>query len=264
MLTATGKALKPYPGFSQISAFRQGWVGLFPLRDRTAVVAVYDSREISDQEMLDRLPIVAGLPIRGDCVVSGLNPAIHKRAWIGNCVAVGESAFALEPLDSVQLHIAHNCISQLMALFPAEPNHFPEAQIYNQIIRRVATNLRDFQASHYKLNRRFDEPLWDRCRDVPAPQTLERKLEVFSARGRVPLNDDEGFEEEGWESLFIGHGLIPESYDPRVDAIPEEELIALVHKRLHTVAEQTVAMPAIDDFLTGARAEEPAEAALGG
>lgn len=263
MLIASGKGLQPHPGFSQITAFRQGWVGLFPLKDRTAVTAAYDSREISDQTMLDRLPILASLPISGDCVVSNLTNAIRKRAWVGNCVAVGESAFSLEPLDAVQLHIAHHCISQLMSLFPVAADDFLEAEIYNRIICRAATNVRDFQAAHYKLNRRFDEPLWDRCRDVPAGQTLERKLEVFSARGRVPLYDDESFSEEDWESLFIGHGLIPQSHDPRVDAIPEQELIATVQNRLQTIAELVASMPAVDEFLSRAFAEESREA-LGG
>jgi tryptophan halogenase len=250
MLVASGKALRPYPGFSQISAFRQGWIGLFPLQDRTAVVAAYDSRQISDREILDSLPVLAKLPIAGDAVVSSLAQGIRKRSWVGNCVAVGESAFALESLDALQLHSAHYCISQLITLFPVEAGAFPEVELYDRIIRTVAINLRDFQAAHYKLNRRFDEPLWDRCRDAPAAETLQRKLDVFAARGRIPLYDDETFEELDWESLFVGHGLIPQSYDPRVDAVPEREHIAGVHKRLETIVELVGAMPEIDEFLS--------------
>ena len=264
MLVASGKVLRPYPGFSQISAFRQGWVGLFPLQDRTAVVAAYDSRQISDREMLDSLPVLAKLPISGDAVVSSLGQGIRRRTWVGNCVAVGESAASLEPLDAVQLHIAHNCISQLMTLFPVEADAFPEAELYDRIIRRVAINLRDFQAAHYKLNRRFDEPLWDRCRDLAVPDTLQRKLDVFAARGHVPLYDDETFQDHGWESLFIGHGLMPQSYDPRVDAVPEQELIARVNQRLQDIVSLVEAMPPIDDFIAGAAQPAPAEVSLSG
>jgi tryptophan halogenase len=259
MLAVSGNALRPYPGFSQISAFRQGWAGLFPLQDRTAVLAAYDSRQISDQELLDRLPILAKLPINGDAVVSNLSQGIRKRLWVGNCVAVGESAFSLEPLDAVQLHIAHNCISQLMTLFPVEADAFREAELYDRIIRRVAINLRDFQAAHYKLNRRFDEPLWDRCRDTAVPETLQRKLDVFTARGRVPLYDDEAFPAESWESTFIGHGLMPQSYDPRVDAMPEQEHIALVQRRLQDIVGLVEGMPSVDDFIASAEPHRQAE-----
>ena len=259
MLVASGKVLRPYPGFSQISAFRQGWVGLFPLQDRTAVVAAYDSCQISDQAMLDSVPALANLPISGDAVVSNLSQGIRKRTWVGNCVAVGESAFSLELLDGVQLHTAHNCISQLMTLFPVEADTFREAEVYDRIIRRVAINLRDFQAAHYKLNRRFDAPLWDRCRDAAVPETLQRKLDVFAARGRVPLYDDETFQEPDWESLFIGHGLMPQSYDPRVDAIPEQEHIVQVQQRLQDIAGLVEAVPLVDDFIAVGEFQRQAE-----
>ena len=259
MIVASAKALNPLPGFSQISAFRHGWVGLFPLQDRTAVVAAYDSRQTSDQALLQDLPALANLPISGAAVVSSLAQGIRKRTWVGNCVAVGESAFSLEPLDAVQLHIAHNCISQLMTLFPVEADIFREADLYDRIIRRVATNLRDFQVAHYKLNRRFDVALWDRCRDAPVPETLQRKLHVFAARGRVPLYDDETFQEQDWECLFAGHGVTPQSYDPRVDAAPEQELIHLVQKRLQDIVSLLDDMPSVDDFVARSKLEQQAE-----
>jgi tryptophan halogenase len=136
-----------------------------------------------------------------------------------------------------------------MTLFPVEAGSFPEAQLYDRIIRRLAVNLRDFQLAHYKLNRRFDMPFWDGPREAAVPETLQRKLDIFTARGRVPLNDDETFQEQDWESLFIGHGLMPQSYDPRVDAIPEQEHIALVQARMNDIAGLVQAMPSVDDFI---------------
>lgn len=249
MLVSSGPVLRPRPSFSQISAFEQGWVGLFPLQDRTAVVAVYDSRQISDQEVAQNLSRLAGMPISGDAVVSELGQGMRKRCWVGNCVAVGEAAFSLEPLDAAQLHIAHNCISQLMALFPVEAGSFPEAETFDDIMRFVATNLRDFQAAHYKLNQRLGEPLWDRCRKGEVPGTLQRKLDVFAARGHVPLYDFETFQDHGWASLFIGHGLLPQDYDPRLDALPEDEQVGHVHRRMQDVVRLVEAMPAVDAFI---------------
>lgn len=259
MLVASARGLKPLPAFSQISAFRHGWTGLFPLQDRTAVIAAYDSRETSDQAVLDDLPALANMSIAGDAVVSDLSQAIRRRAWVGNCVAIGDSAFSLEPLDGAQLHIVHYCISQLMTLFPVEADAFPEAELYDRIIRRLAVNLRDFQVAHYKLNCRFDMPFWDRCRDAPVPETLQRKLDLFAARGRVPLNDDEIFQEQDWESLFIGHGLMPQSYDPRVDAIPEQEHIAQVQARLNDIVGLVEGMAPVDDFIAGVNSEQAAD-----
>ena len=260
MLVASAKGLKPLPAFCQISAFRHGWIGLFPLQDRTAVVAAYDSRETSDRVLLEDLPALANMPIRGDAIVSDLSQGVRRRAWVGNCVAIGDSAFSLEPLDGAQLHILHYCISQLMTLFPVEAGAFPEAALYDRIIRRLAVNLRDFQLAHYKLNRRFDMPFWDGRRDAPVPETLQRKLDLFTARGRVPLYDDETFQEQDWENLFIGHGLMPQSYDPRVDAIPEQEHIAQVQARLNDIVGLVEAMAPVDDFIADIDPRRAAEA----
>jgi tryptophan halogenase len=143
-----------------------------------------------------------------------------------------------------------------MTLFPVEASAFPEAQLYDRVIRRLAVNLRDFQLAHYKLNRCFDMSFWDGCRDASVPETLQRKLDIFTARGRVPLYDDETFQEQDWESLFIGHGLMPQSYDPRVDAIPEQEHIALVQARLNDVVGLVEGMAPVDDFIAGVNAQQ--------
>jgi tryptophan halogenase len=145
-----------------------------------------------------------------------------------------------------------------MTLFPATAREMPEAIAYNQSIRAFACNARDFQAAHYKLNQRFDEPLWDRCREMSIPDTLERKINLFAARGGVTLLDEETFFEQNWTLLFLGHGLEPEGYDPRIDVVADEAHIELVQERLRSVAELARNMPSVEQFLS---ADEPVEAA---
>jgi tryptophan halogenase len=264
MIAASGRRIQPTPAFCQISAFRDGWIGIFPLQDRTAVVAAYDSGLRSDREMVESLPVIAQLPIAGDAVVSELRQGIRERCWVGNCVAVGEAAFSLEPLDGVQLHIAHSCVSHLMAFFPVESFAFPEAAIYDSRIRSIAENMRDFQAAHYKLNRRFDDVLWDRSRDAPCPATLQSRIDLFAARGDVALYQSEAFDAQNWANLFLGHGLMPETYDPRVDLVPEDQLITRVHQRLQDIVGLVGAMPLVDDFLTDSVPQARPEVVQGG
>ena len=263
MITVSGKRLQPTPAFSQISAFRDGWIGIFPLQDRTAVVAAYDSQLRSDREMVESLPVIARLPVAGEAVVSGLQQGIRERTWVGNCVAVGEAAFSLEPLDGVQLHIVHSCISHLMAFFPVESGAFPEAAIYDGRVRSIAENMHDFQAAHYKLNRRFDDVLWDRCRDAPCSPSLQSRIDLFAARGDVASYQNEAFDAQNWASLFLGHGLVPESYDPRVDLLPEQEHIAKVHQRLQDIHALVGSMPPVDDFLINLKPQAQPEVLQG-
>lgn len=258
MITATGPRLNGLPAFSQVSAFRGGWVGLYPLQDRTAVVAVYSSAILQDRDVVDQIGVLARIPISGEAVVSELNQGLLSAPWIGNCVAVGEAAAALEPLDGVTLHVAQGCISHLMDLFPATAGEMLEAIAYNRSVRAFAANIRDFQAAHYKLNRRFDEPLWDRCREMEVPQALQRKIDLFAARAGVTLYDDETFFEQNWSLLFLGHGIDPEGYDPRIDVLPDEAHIERVQQRLRIVAQLAKSMPTVEQFLG---IDQPAEAA---
>jgi tryptophan halogenase len=183
---------------------------------------------------------------------------MQRSPWIGNCVAVGEAAIATDPIDAVELQVAHGCISHLMNVFPASAGEFPEAEAYNRAVRLFGSNLRDFQAAHYLLNRRFDEPMWDRVREQQVPPSLKRKIDMFGARALVPMNDEETFQEQIWSALLIGSGVVPQGYDPRIDAVSDERHIEKVQQRLRAVAETARRMPSVEQFL-GIEQRAPAE-----
>ncbi|HET8749689.1 MAG TPA: tryptophan 7-halogenase [Sphingomicrobium sp.] len=249
MLAASAPRLPRLPAYSQISAFHGGWIGLFPLQSRTPVLAVYNSKAVGDGEVAELAAVIARMPIGGDAVVSELRPGIQRRPWIGNCIAVGEAAIAVDPIDAVELQTTHGCISHLMSVFPATAGDYPEAEAYNLSVTRFGRNLRDFQAAHYLLNRRFDDRFWDTLRESALPPGLRRKVDMFGARAAVPLNDDESFNEQIWAALLLGCGVMPEAYDPRVDSAPDEEHVGRVQQRLRSVAEIARRMPSVEQFL---------------
>lgn len=249
LIAMSGPRLSSLPAFSQVSAFRGGWISLHPLQDRTAVLAAFDTRTVPEQDVTQQIGVLARIPVSGDAVVSELKQGMLDRPWIGNCVAIGDAAAALEPLDAVPMHIAQGCISHLMTLFPVTAREMPEAIAYNRSIRAFVENVRDFQAAHYKLNRRFDEPLWDRCREMSVSENLARKIDLFAVRAGDAIRDEETFFEQNWALLFLGHGIEPEGYDPRIDVIGDEAHIELVQQRLRTVAELAKVMPTVEQFL---------------
>lgn len=249
VLVASGPRINPAPAYSQISAFNAGWIGLYPLQDRTAVLSVYSSQHISDGEVVDSLPLRAKMRISGDALLSEMRSGSRKQPWIGNCVAVGEAATSLDLLDSLGLHMTHSCLSHLMALFPADAEAFPESRLYNQSVSNIASNLRDFQCAHYRLNRRFDEPFWDGRRDGALPPSLARKIDLFSLCGQIPMYDDETFEEQDWAALLVGSGIAPRGYEPRVDTVPDEVQIGKVQQRLRDIAATVAEMPPMNEFL---------------
>lgn len=246
MLAASAPLLEPLPAFSEIAAFRAGWVGMYPLRDRTAIVAVFDSSKVSDRDMLESMAVITGMRIEGEAIASSLTPGLRPRPWTGNCIAMGEAAACLDPLDAAPLHVTQVGLVHLVALFPTDVDWRLDAEAYNRAFASHMQNLRDFQMAHYKLNERFDEPLWDRVRDMQVPDSLAYKIRLFASRGRIALYDDETFQDENWTSAFIGHGLIPRDYDPLADAVPSEELIRRFQAMLKLIAAETGYMPSID------------------
>ena len=52
---------------------------------------------------------------------------------------------------------------------------------------------------------------------------------------------------------------MPQSYDSRVDAVPEHEHIARVQGRLHDIMGLVQAMPLVDDFIASADLQRQAE-----
>jgi tryptophan halogenase len=49
------------------------------------------------------------------------------------------------------------------------------------------------------------------------PATLQRKIDLWRANGRIFREDDELFSEESWIQVFLGQGIVPRGYDPLVE-----------------------------------------------
>jgi tryptophan halogenase len=113
-----------------------------------------------------------------------------------------------------------------------------------------ADNLRDFQSAHYKLNRRAGEPFWDKARNAQVPESLQRKLDLFAARAECPLYVEELFEAHSWAAMFLGHGLMPAGYDPRVDLISQQDHIGQIQGRLRQIGALVPTFPTVDSFLS--------------
>lgn len=244
LIVATAPSLEPLPAFSQISAFKAGWIGIYPMLDRTAINIVYSSAHTTSKRALETAIAVSGLKI-SDATETSFSAGARKKHWIGNCLAIGSSAVSLEPLDAIQLHLLHVGLSLLRALFPNDAADMIEAEIYNQKINGFVENLRDFQIAHYYLNKRYDEPFWDAVRNNEIPETLKNKIKLFEARGLLSLGEDETFQQENWTALFAGHKVQTKNYDPMVNKFSDEELIEKFQKILGHIKNEVEQMPTL-------------------
>ncbi len=248
LLVAKANELKPLPAYSQVSAFSYGWVSICPLLGKSAVTAMFASEYGTEEDTINAISVISGMKME-DVVLTDFEAGKRKNAWVGNCLAVGESFAKLEPMDASQLRMLHLGLSNLVSLFPRTKNIMPESAVYNRKMNAYVENIRDFQSAHYKLNKRYREYFWARCRDIAEPESLQHKIELFSKTGKIARYEDETFFDENWAAIFVGHGLIPKSYSPLVDGIGEQEQIQHFQAMLKYIGELVGEMPSMDSYM---------------
>ena len=68
-------------------------------------------------------------------------------------------------------------------------------------------------------------PAWPwLCGTMPIPETLAHKIELFRLHGRLFQHEYELFVDANWVAVFLGQNIVPDSYDPLVDALDEGAL----------------------------------------
>jgi tryptophan halogenase len=146
-------------------------------------------------------------------------------------------------------------------MFPMrEVNHGLIDQ-YNREMDLLYDHVRDFIIAHYKVTDRQDTSFWQYCRNMVVPDSLAAKLELFKERGEAHAVPSELFGETSWFAVLYGQGLIPESYHPIANMLPEDEL-QLALARVRTAIRQRVdSLPSHAAFIERCCAAQPATTA---
>jgi len=238
----------PLLPFTRAIAGEYGWQWRIPLQHRSGNGHVYSSAHISDDDaekiLLDSLeskPI--GQPNR-----LRFKAGRRQKSWEANVVALGLSSGFLEPLESTSIHLVQHGIQKLLSLFPGDGISAVERDEYNRHMANVYDPIRDFIILHYKATRRTG-PFWDHVREIAIPDSLEHKIALFREHGRVFRYNDELFELPSWVAVMLGQQIIPKSYDPLVDALPDAELIRAMADLRRGYEETALRLPLASDYI---------------
>ena len=219
--TARTQPLLPY---TRATAHDAGWQWRIPLQHRTGNGHVYASA-FADDDVAERV-LMANLDAAPTAEPRRLSfkAGRRQRLWTGNVVALGLAGGFLEPLESTSIHLIQDGISKLFALFPDMRFSDVERDEYNRLMTDQYAAIRDFIILHYAATRRDDTPFWRHVRTMALPDTLVRKIALFREKGRLFRYGDELFTLTSWVAVLLGQGIMPDGYDPIIDALDTDRV----------------------------------------
>ena len=171
-----------------------------------------------------------------------IDPGTRRRPWRCNCVAIGDAATVVEPLEWTNLHLAHSAIDRIVAMLPGRDCAPVELAEYNRQCAAEAERVRDFVALHYAVSDR-PEPFWRAIAEVAPPPSLAHSLAQFRARGRLPFYEEETFAKDSWLAVLIGQGVLPERDDPLIELVPPDRAAAAMTHYAQALAAAVAALP---------------------
>ena len=226
-----------------------GWRWIAQSASRTSHGFAYASDEISDDKAARTLRGHAGADPQAPVAIrQGRRP----EPWLRNCVALGDAATMVEPLEWTNLHLAHSAIDRLVAMMPDRDCAPVELWDYNRQCAAETDRVRDFLALHYVTSGRT-ESLWRRLRDAAPPHSLKHTLALFRERGRLPFYEEETFGRDSWLAVLLGQGVIPAHIDPLIDVVPPADSERAMAAMRDHITRQIPALPTQAQFLGNIR-----------
>ncbi len=237
------------PPYTRAQAKAAGWQWRIPLRHRAGNGLVYASERLSEDEAIATL--LADLPGRALTEPRRIPFRSGRRtqAWSHNCVALGLAAGFLEPLESTSIALVETGIERLKELFPDRRLNPALITEFNDTTAREMERVRDFIILHYKLTRRDDTPFWVHCRDMPVPDTLNRKLALWDARGEFVRYRWEMFHPSSWLAMYTGFDRFPEAANPAVAGADIRLMTSAMERMRSSVAATVAQTPSHAQFL---------------
>jgi tryptophan 7-halogenase len=233
-----------------------GWHWRIPLQHRIGTGYVYSSEHVSDEDALQDL---LGMPENHEPLTEPrfirFVAGRRRMFWNKNCVALGLGSGFIEPLESTSIHLICSGVYNLLDHYPDLTFDPVNIAHYNSQMIDEFERVRDFIILHYCTSRRTDTAYWQRCQQLELPDTLTERMEIYERTGRIFQRRHEVFVELSWFFVMHGMGLLPQSYDPLVDASDWEEVRRVMAGMRQRIAAEVAAAPAHDSFFP----DQPAE-----
>ena len=176
---------------------------------------VYSSKFISDEdaraELLRKNPKIPAERTR----VVKFRSGRYARSWVGNVVAMGNSAGFVEPLEATALQVICVEASSLADSLADSLCDPPPSMVklYNRYNGDQWDDIRNFLAVHYKFNTRLNTAFWQACRNDTALHGAADIVEFCRENGpsvvagTALVHPSNSFGMDGYLALLVGQGV---------------------------------------------------------
>jgi tryptophan 7-halogenase len=239
-------ALVPY---TRASAQPAGWTWRIPLQHRVGNGYVYSSQFASDAAARATLLRSLDSACLDEPRVIPYTTGHRKQFWKANCLSIGLSSGFIEPLEATSIHLIARGMDFFLRYFPDRDCDAALVREYNRRMTADFEEVRDFIVLHYAATARDDTPFWQHCRNLPLPDTLRERIELFKAHGAMREGVDELFRASSWQSVFEGMGIRPTSPNPRVENLDYAQIEQTLKNAKAAIAGMVEHLPTHEQFL---------------
>lgn len=239
--------------YTRVSARPAGWQWRIPLHHRTGNGHVFSSAFMDEDEARDILLASLDGPLLGEPRLLRFSAGRRLESWRGNCVAIGLASGFLEPLESTSIYLIQRAVEYLARLFPGPAAEEALASEFNRLMDVEYSRIRDFLIVHYYVNQR-SEPFWRACAGMDVPQSLVRKLALFSEAGRIETYRDGLFSPPSWISVLLGQGIVPRRAHPLAYAVDRWAIDEQFDAAERAIAQSIASLPTHADAVAAMRA----------
>ena len=247
------------PPYSENIADSAGWHANVPLQHATVRSFAYSREFIDDDAARARLLALAGAGALDTPRRQTLMRGRPREFWTRNCLLLPGDA--LDPLESVSLHLAQTGITRFLAHFPVRKESAADRNEYNRLTCEEYDRIRDLLALHFHASAREDSPFWERCRNMAVPEGLARKLSLFADSGRVSIGEDEHCGVDGWLAVLLGQGIRPRTWDPLAQTTPLANMRSALTGMAAEMRARVQALPTHREFIAARGVAAPSPTA---
>jgi tryptophan halogenase len=162
---------------------------------------------------------------------------------------LGLASGFIEPLEATSIHLIARGMDFFLRYFPDKDCDAALIREYNRRMVADFEEVRDFIVLHYAATARDDTPFWQWCKNIPLPDTLRERIELFKAHGAMREGVDELFRASSWQSVFEGMGIRPHGHCPRVENLDYAQIEQTLRNAKAAIAGMVEHLPTHEQFL---------------